>query len=193
MILNTDRLGGQLNLASAPPRKDKIAWFIEDMEALCRENGVEYLILGQHHTGAEGTPECFWSITETQDGDLLKKYVDLVISGISTGSFSYIAYPDIFNFTGNNKIYYREMERLCVAAKEHNMPLEYNLLGAGEHRHYPKDSFLSIAKSIKNDIIIGCDAHSPAVLCDTELQIKARSDLDDLGLNVIENIELNKI
>lgn len=33
--------GGQLKLASAPPLKDKIGWFIEDLLALCEENGVE--------------------------------------------------------------------------------------------------------------------------------------------------------
>lgn len=33
--------GGQLKLASAPPHKAKIGWFIEDLTALCKENGVE--------------------------------------------------------------------------------------------------------------------------------------------------------
>lgn len=33
--------GGQLKLASAPPHKAKIAWLIEDLTALCLENGVE--------------------------------------------------------------------------------------------------------------------------------------------------------
>lgn len=33
--------GGQLKLASAPPKKDKIAWLIEDLTAICADNGVE--------------------------------------------------------------------------------------------------------------------------------------------------------
>ncbi len=41
VLEKSDKIGGQLKLASAPPHKEKIAWFIEDMEALCRENGVE--------------------------------------------------------------------------------------------------------------------------------------------------------
>lgn len=41
LLEKSDKPGGQLNLASAPPHKEKIAWFIEDMEKLCRENGVE--------------------------------------------------------------------------------------------------------------------------------------------------------
>lgn len=33
--------GGQLKLASAPPKKDKIGWFIEDLTAICKKDGVE--------------------------------------------------------------------------------------------------------------------------------------------------------
>ena len=44
LLEKSDKLGGQLNLASAPPHKGKIAWFIEDMEKLCKENGVEILL-----------------------------------------------------------------------------------------------------------------------------------------------------
>lgn len=44
LLEKSDKPGGQLNLASAPPHKEKIGWFIEDMEKLCRENGVEILL-----------------------------------------------------------------------------------------------------------------------------------------------------
>lgn len=41
-VLEKDEaVGGQLKLAAAPPHKDKIGWFIEDLTALCKENGVE--------------------------------------------------------------------------------------------------------------------------------------------------------
>lgn len=33
--------GGQLKLASAPPHKAKIGWFIEDLVSLCKENNVD--------------------------------------------------------------------------------------------------------------------------------------------------------
>lgn len=33
--------GGQLKLASAPPHKDKIGWFIDDLVSLCKENKVD--------------------------------------------------------------------------------------------------------------------------------------------------------
>lgn len=43
VLEKSDKAGGQLNLASAPPHKAKTAWLIEDLTALCEENGVEIL------------------------------------------------------------------------------------------------------------------------------------------------------
>lgn len=40
----SESAGGQLKLASAPPHKAKIGWFIEDLTALCKEEGVEILL-----------------------------------------------------------------------------------------------------------------------------------------------------
>lgn len=40
----SESAGGQLKLASAPPHKDKIAWLIEDLVSLCKEEGVEILL-----------------------------------------------------------------------------------------------------------------------------------------------------
>lgn len=41
VLEKSDSAGGQLKLASAPPLKEKIGWFIEDLLTLCEENGVE--------------------------------------------------------------------------------------------------------------------------------------------------------
>ena len=40
----SESAGGQLKLASAPPHKAKIAWFIEDLVSFCKEEGVEVLL-----------------------------------------------------------------------------------------------------------------------------------------------------
>lgn len=40
----SESAGGQLKLASAPPHKAKIGWFIEDLTALCKEEGAEILL-----------------------------------------------------------------------------------------------------------------------------------------------------
>ena len=43
LVEKTDKAGGQINLAAAPPQKGKTAWFIEDAVASCKENGVKIL------------------------------------------------------------------------------------------------------------------------------------------------------
>lgn len=40
----SESAGGQLKLASAPPHKAKIGWFIEDLTALCKEEGVQIFL-----------------------------------------------------------------------------------------------------------------------------------------------------
>lgn len=43
VLEKSDKAGGQLKLASAPPHKAKIGWLIEDLTSLCGEEGVEIL------------------------------------------------------------------------------------------------------------------------------------------------------
>lgn len=44
LIEKSDKAGGQINLAAAPPKKGKTAWFIEDAVAACKEKGVKILL-----------------------------------------------------------------------------------------------------------------------------------------------------
>jgi histidinol-phosphatase (PHP family) len=86
--------------------------------------------------------------------------VDLVIEGIRTGRFLYIAHPDIMNYRGLGSVYEWEMSRLCRAAKEEGIPLEINLLGVKEQKVYPRERFWKIAAETGNDVVLGLDAHS---------------------------------
>ncbi len=43
VLEKSDKAGGQLNLAAAPPHKAKISWLIEDLLGLCKENNVEII------------------------------------------------------------------------------------------------------------------------------------------------------
>ena len=61
------------------------------------------------------------------------------------------------------------MKRLCQYLKQRNIPVEINLLGLSQHRHYPSARFLSIAQEVGNNAIIGCDAHIPEQLSDQKL------------------------
>ena len=53
------------------------------------------------------------------------------------------------------------MERLCLAAKELNIPLELNLLGLRANPYLPLGALFRIAKACGNTIVAGIDAHDP--------------------------------
>ena len=126
------------------------------------------------------------------DEKWLCTYVEQVTEGLKTGKFSYLAHPDLIRWQGDDATYRREMEKLCVTAKELDIPLEMNLLGLREGRHYPCDRFYAIAGEIGNEILIACDAHSPEVLCHPEAERIAREMAERHGLKLIQEVKLIK-
>ena len=119
----------------------------------------DYIILGQHFINNE--MDKMHSTTPTEDDLKLKTYVDTVIEGMKTLKYTFVAHPDVFNYVGDIKTYKKEMSRLCVAAKDLNIPLEYNLLGVRTNRFYPRKDFWEVVSEVGNDVVLGCDAHEP--------------------------------
>lgn len=132
---------------------------MESQIQLLADYPVNYMILGEHYTKNEMS--AIYCGTETKSESVLKEYVDMVIEGMETGRYRYVAHPDLLHYTGDEVIYRKHFTRLCQYLKDHNIPIEINLLGFKEHRHYPSDKFLSIAQEVGNTAIIGCDAHAP--------------------------------
>lgn len=155
-----------------------------DMVKKAVECGAEYLILGHHFLGNEH-PNGFKSMQKTDDEALLKEYVNSVLMGIKSGVFTYIAHPDIFNYRGSAKIYEREMRKICVAAREYNLPLEINFLGIRESRNYPRDDFWMIAGEEGAPVTFGCDAHEPEFAFDGASLVIAEDMVKRFGLNYI--------
>ncbi len=154
------------------------------------EYPYEYLLLGQHALGnEEGDIYCSGVCSDERQ---LKRYVDQVTDGISTGKFLYLAHPDLFNFDGDVGTYEREMRRLCVFAKNHNVPLEVNVLGLREGRNYPNADFWRIAGEIGCTSIIGADAHTPLDVYDEKNIKRAESIVERFGLEIIDFSELQK-
>lgn len=139
----------------------------ENMLGIARNIGAEYLILGQHFVGNEH-PDMIGSKRVTDDAKLYRQYVDQVINGIKTGVFSYVAHPDIMIYRGNEAVYRAQTRRLCLAAKEHSVPLEINLAGLRHNLHYPSDRFFEIAAEIGAPVTIGFDAHDCSALLDRD-------------------------
>ena len=133
--------------------------YFDRMYQSALEYGAEYLILGEHFLCAENI-EFTASVYETKEEKDLEKYVDLVLSAMETGVFTYVAHPDILNYVGDDEIYKKHMRKICIASKRLNIPLELNFLGIRKKRHYPNNLFWQIAGEEKSPVTFGFDAHT---------------------------------
>ena len=120
-------------------------------------------------------------------------YVNQCIEALQTGLYTYLAHPDLINFTGSETFYRREMERLCLAAKELNIPLELNLLGLRANRTYPSERFFHIAKACGSTIVAGIDAHDPNCFFQPETFEPYQKFVAACGLTVTDEITLRPV
>lgn len=149
--------------------------YFDEMLKIARNLGAEYLILGQHFILNEH-PDGIGAGGPTDSREHLKIYVDEVISAIKTGAFSYVAHPDVMCFTGDDKVYEKEITRLAEASRELNIPLEINLAGVRYKKFYPADKFWSIVGKIGSPVTVGYDAHKATDLLNTE-QLRIADDI----------------
>ncbi|MBR4072803.1 MAG: histidinol-phosphatase [Clostridia bacterium] len=163
--------------------------FFDGMLEYVKRLGAEYLILGQHFIN-NGLPKSKYAAHEGLSTDDLKEYVDCVVGAIKSGKFSYIAHPDIFNYDFESEEYYREMKRLCITAREFDVPLEINFLGIKGKRIYPNRNFLKIAAEVGNEVVFGSDAHDPISVYDEATLQVAEKLVSDLGLKKIDTVKL---
>ena len=158
---------------------------------LLRDNGVQYMILGQHMIGNEmDEPYC-----GIPDGDArkLERYCDQSIEAMETGLFTYFAHPDLFHFVGDKKAYQAQMRRICQAANSCRMPLELNLLGMRNGRHYPNPDFWEMAAEENCRVIMGMDAHEPQFLLDEVTRQRGLEFLASYGLTPMDTVSLRRL
>ncbi|MBO6047130.1 MAG: histidinol-phosphatase [Erysipelotrichaceae bacterium] len=162
---------------------DKLDWLKEQIDRY----ELDYIILGHHYLGSDeygryvGHPP----ISDEQ----VIHYVDDVCAAIESGLFSYIAHPDVVYYDPDNPLHLKQMERICIKAKEYDIPLEFNLLGFRARRHYPSDAFFTMAKYYNNKIILGCDAHDPEQIENTLAYHKAYALLKKYDFEIVEDIK----
>lgn len=160
--------------------------YIPWLKEMIQKYELDYVILGNHYDETDETGIYFGRpLSEEQ----FKKYVSSCIKGLETGLFSYLAHPDLAYFDIYHPTYKEEMTKLCLKAKELDIPLEFNLLGFVTNRQYPNEVFFKIAKEIGNKVIIGVDAHEAAALSDMKTYQQALMYLKQLGIEVIEDIK----
>ena len=161
---------------------------MEKQDAFLKDYPVDYMILGQHFLDSES--DFNYSGRMADDEDRLIRYVDLCIEGARSRRYLYLAHPDLIYYTGSDKIYQREMKRLCEAMKQMNIPLEYNLLGLAIHRNYPEERFWQIVRNTGNSVIFGVDAHRPEQFADRQTLELAKKQCE--GMNVVEQLTLDR-
>lgn len=158
---------------------------------ILRDQGIEYLLLGQHFIGNE--VDDYYTGVPTAEKPLLERYCDQTIDAMQTGLFTYFAHPDLIHFKGDETFYTQHIRRICREAKSCGIPLEINLLGIGNGRHYPNPRFWEVAAEEGCTAILGRDAHWPDALLDSKSEEQAMEIVRKFGLNLIDSVELRKI
>ena len=159
----------------------------KDMLSLIGQYDYDYLIMGQHYVGNEiGS----YNPTPTEKATKLERYVDQVLEGLSTGRFTYLAHPDLLNYTPDDDIYRMHMTRLARGCLELDVPLEINCLGIEQARSYPCDRFWSIVSEIGNIAVIGSDAHHLYQVADPVITAKAEELAHRYGITLLDTVEI---
>ncbi len=154
--------------------------------------GIEYLILGQHFTCEEyPRGSAYHSFDGFCEKAPVTEYVNTVTEAIKTGCFTYIAHPDLINYTGTDIDFYRnEMSKMLKEVIRADIPLELNILGLSDGRSYPTAAFWELASKFSPRVILGSDAHSPNHVAAKSNELKALRFADKYKLNLIKTVEL---
>ena len=155
---------------------------------LLSDHPMEYMILGQHLLGNEmGEVYCG---SKTEDEEILRRYCYQSMDAMNTGKFTYFAHPDLIHYVGSKKIYQQYMREVCQEANSCHMPVELNLLGLAEHKHYPNPRFWEIAAEENCQVVLGRDAHDPNAFDGVKYEKKALKIVKKLSLNLQPKIDL---
>jgi len=120
----------------------------------------------------------------------VKKYVDAGIAAMQTGRFSIFAHPDVLYYVGDTDVYRSEMSRLILEAKRLSIPLELNMLGVRNSRHYPNPIFWEEAARLGATAVFGLDSHRPEDVLDRNNYERSLRFADRFGINVIDEVKL---
>ena len=156
---------------------------MQAQDKLLSDYPVDYMILGEHFLTREPS---FYTGIVVDDESVLASYIQLVIEGMETGRYKYLAHPDLMGFSGDRAIYDKYYRKLCQYLKAHDIPVEINQLGVTEHRHYTDEHFLQLAGETGCSAIIGCDAHVPESLNYHQAQEVCRNMAKRNGLMLID-------
>ena len=162
-----------------------------DLIPMLQDQGIEYLLLGQHFLGNEQNQH--YNGAPTGDEDILRRYCEQSMDAMQTGVFTYFAHPDLIRFQGDHATYRKHMRRLCQEAKSCGLPLEMNLLGLWSGRNYPDMRFWAMAAEEGCQAILGWDAHAPEQLAKTDSERVLRRAAKSMGLELLDTVPFRSI
>lgn len=165
--------------------------FFGELMARLRDTPIEYMLLGQHYVGDEIGD--WYSGRPTADTDILARYCRQVCDAMETGLFSYLAHPGLIHYKGSDTVYRAYLRQVCRVAKSCGLPLEINLLGLRERRHYPDLRVWELAAEEGCTVVFGCDAHDPVGLNDPESLDRAMGIVRNFDLELVETVALRPI
>jgi len=159
---------------------------------------LDFIIMGNHFDTDDSQGVRYYGSSKRPDQ--IRSYADAVIAGMETGLYSYIAHPDLFGrlYEKVDADYIAASRDICAAAKQLNIPLEYNLLGLNVYAQdrarggqgYPCEAFWEIAADTGCLSIIGFDAHHGVLPSHIEAGRKAFDYLTGLGMQVVGDLEI---
>lgn len=166
-------------------------------QSLLDEGKVDYLILGNHFY-----KDYTLSSQRINNPEELNQYVERCIAGMKSGLFQYLAHPDLYmvNIKDFDEDCQIAAQRICQAALDLDMPLEFNCEGLRDHLKgrvfgngtttaYPHPEFWKIASQMKNKVILGADAHESKALND-EAIYEAKRLVKEYQLNIINQLDI---
>ena len=151
---------------------------------------LDYVILGQHFVGNE--VDAPYSGHHAEDKKLLERYANQTIDAMQTGMFTYFAHPDLLHYVGEEGFYKEQARRICREAKSCGMPLEINLLGIRDGRHYPNPFFWEMAAEEGCNVILGRDAHEPEQLLMEQFEQRGLDMVRRYNLNLLHTVPVRK-
>lgn len=159
-----------------------------------KENGVDYIILGHHFSPCEQGGKHTENLTEPEQ---ILQYRDFVVEAIKSGMFLYVAHPDLYlaSYRRFDETARKVAVDICRAAKECDVPLEFNLLGLRKsndcgYMKYPYTDFWYVAKEIGCRVVVGIDAHSPNHIKQQKYFKEAEEKLRLLGITPEPYLEI---
>lgn len=166
--------------------------YIDQLRRL-KDDGCEYLLLGNHFLYTEEEYPYVCAACEEDRG--VYEYAEQAVEAIRTGLYNAVAHPDLYlsHRQELNRACMEAADMICQAAKEANIPIEYNLLGlrselTGQSRGYPNQDFWAYARKWNNDVILGVDAHDPVQLREGSVWEEALRRLHALDYHLVDNL-----